>query len=245
MTVEFDTDDVFDDDYLYFYEPLLSDRRSEAETELICSLGPVKRGDRVLDLACGHGRIANRLAERGASVTGFDLIPGFLDLARADAARRGVTVEYAQGDMTDLGWRDTFDVVINWFTAFGYSDDAENRRILEAIHGSLRPGGRVLLELNHGPALWANFLPSVVSQRGEDLMIDRHRYDAQTGRVHSQRTVIRNGKVRPFQFSNRIFAFPELRDWLLSVGFQEVEGFGADGTPLTRQARRMIVRGLR
>jgi SAM-dependent methyltransferase len=246
MGVSFDTDSVFDDDYLYFYEPLLSEERSEAEADLICSLGPVKRGDRVLDLACGHGRIANRLAERGASVTGFDLTPRFLELARADAARRGVTAEYAQGDMSDLAWRDTFDVVINWFTSFGYFDDAEDRRILEAIHRTLRPGGRVLLELNHGPALWANFLPSsVVSQRGEDLMIDRHRHDALSGRMHNQRTVIRKGKVRSFQFSHRIFTFPELRDWLLSVGFQEVQGFGPDGTPLTQEARRMIVRGLR
>ena len=245
MSVEFDTDSVFDDDYLYFYEQLLSDQRSQAETDLICSLGPVKRGDRVLDLACGHGRIANRLAERGASVTGLDLIPGFLELARADAARRGVTVEYAQGDMTDLGWRGSFDVVISWLAAFGYFDDVEDRRILERIHSSLQPGGRVLLELNHGPALWANLLPSVELQRGEDLMIDRRRYDALTGRMHAHRTVIRDGKVRSFQFSHRIFTFPELRDWLLSVGFQEVEGFGPDGTPLTYDAQRMIVRGLR
>ena len=245
MSSEFDTEQVFDKDYLYFYEPLLSDQRSEAETDLICSLGPVKRSDRVLDLACGHGRIANRLAERGASVIGLDLTAAFLELARADAARRGVTVEYVQGDMRDLGWSDTFDVIINWFTGFGYFDDAENRRILEAIHRSLRPTGRVLLELNHGPALWANFLPSVVSQRGEDLMIDQHHYDALSGCAHTQRTVIRNWKVRSFQFSNRIFTFPELRDWLLSVGFQQVEGFGPDGTPLTHQARRMIVRGVR
>ena len=78
MSVGFDTDSVFDDDYLYFYEPLLSDQRSEAETDLICSVGPVKRGDRVLDLACGERRIAHRLAERGASLTVLDLTPRFL-----------------------------------------------------------------------------------------------------------------------------------------------------------------------
>lgn len=34
----------------------------------------------VLDLACGHGRIANRLAARGAEVAGLDVTPRFLEL---------------------------------------------------------------------------------------------------------------------------------------------------------------------
>jgi SAM-dependent methyltransferase len=245
MSSEFDTEEVFDDDYLYFYEPLLGDQRSDEETDLICSLGPVARGDRVLDLACGHGRIANRMAERGASVTGYDLTPAFLELAGADAASRDVAVEYVQGDMRDLAWSETFDVVINWFTAFGYFDDAANRRILEAVHRSLRPGGRFLLELNHGPALWGGFLSSVVFRRGEDLMIDEHHYDALTGRIHNQRTVVRDGQVRSFRFSNRIFAFPELRDWFTHAGFREVEAFGNGGAPLTHRDRRMIVRAVR
>ena len=79
MSSEFDPESIFDDDYLYFYEALLNDQRSDEETALICSLGPVEPGDRVLDLACGHGRIANRIAERGASVTGYDVTPAFLD----------------------------------------------------------------------------------------------------------------------------------------------------------------------
>jgi 2-polyprenyl-3-methyl-5-hydroxy-6-metoxy-1,4-benzoquinol methylase len=42
----------------------------------------------VLDEPCGHGRIANRLAERGARVTGVDADALFLAPARDDASRR-------------------------------------------------------------------------------------------------------------------------------------------------------------
>jgi hypothetical protein len=76
-------------------------------------------------------------------------------------------------------------------------------------------------------------------------MIHRYRYDALTGRVHNQRTILRNGAVRSFQYSNRIFTFPELRDWLASAGFRGIEGFGTDGSPLTHDNRRMIVRATR
>jgi SAM-dependent methyltransferase len=101
----------------------------------------------VLDLACGHGRIANRLVARGAEVTGLDVTPRFLELAREDAAARGVEVEYVQRDMRSLPWTERFDRVVNWFTAFGYFDDG-NRKVLAEVARALRPGGRLAIELD-------------------------------------------------------------------------------------------------
>jgi len=245
MSDGFDFDEVFDDDYLYFYEPLLTDQRSDTEAELIWRLAPVTVGEQVLDLACGHGRIANRLAARGAQVTGYDLTPAFLNRARSDASALGVAVEYVQGDVRELGYSERFDVVVNWFTAFGYFDDATNKDLLRRVRSSLRPGGRLLIELSHAPGLWAGFLPSVVNRRGDDMMIDEHHYDAMSARLHNRRTVVRDGQTRSFQFVTRLFAYPELRDWLLEAGFAAVEGFGPDGAALGQHSRRMIVRALR
>ena len=110
----FDTEGLFDDDYLYFYATRDPGRElSDAETELIWRLLELEPGMAVLDLACGHGRIANRLAARGAAVTGLDVTPRFLELAREDAATRGVEVEYVQGDMRSLPWTERFDRVVN------------------------------------------------------------------------------------------------------------------------------------
>ena len=237
--------EVFDDDYLYFYAKHLGDERSDTEAGLIWSLGQVGAGDRVLDLACGHGRIATRLASRGASVTGLDLSSHFLDLARREAAERDTAVEYVLGDMTDLLWSQEFDLVVSWFTSFGYMDDAGNRSILTKIHRSLRPGGRVLLEMNHGPSWWGRILPSSIVRRDDDLMVDQVTYDPVTGRWRNRRTIVRDGRVRTVNFETRMFTFVELRDWLLDAGFQRVEGFGRDGTPLTLASQRMIVRATR
>jgi 2-polyprenyl-3-methyl-5-hydroxy-6-metoxy-1,4-benzoquinol methylase len=67
-----DAQGLFDQDYLYFYGELLGDERSDADTELLWRLLELRPGMEVLDLACGHGRIANRLAARGCRVTGLD-----------------------------------------------------------------------------------------------------------------------------------------------------------------------------
>jgi 2-polyprenyl-3-methyl-5-hydroxy-6-metoxy-1,4-benzoquinol methylase len=98
-------EEVFDADDLYFYETRLTDERSDQEAELVWDLLGLSAGKEVLDLACGHGRIANRLAERGARVTGLDATPLFLERARADAAARGVEVDYVEG-LRAAGFRD-------------------------------------------------------------------------------------------------------------------------------------------
>jgi SAM-dependent methyltransferase len=108
----FDAEGIFDEDYLYFYAGPL-DARADAEAGLIWSLLEVEPGMEVLDLACGHGRIANALAARGARVTGLDAAPLFLDRARQDAAARRVAVTYVDGDMRDLPWTSRFALETN------------------------------------------------------------------------------------------------------------------------------------
>src|SRR5262245_11058856 len=243
MGSEFPREDAFDEDYLYFYEELLTPERTAAEVEVVWKLLELEPGLALLDLACGHGRIANALAERGVRVTGLDATPLFLELARADAAERGVDVEYVEGDMRSIPWAERFDRVLCWFTSFGYFSDEENRQVLEGVFGALKPGGAFLVEMNHRDNLLGRYLEETVSERGEDRMTDRHEFDVQSGRSFDQRTVLRDGKSRTFEFSVRMFTAAELKDWLRAAGFRDTFAYGEDGEPLTLEHRRMAVVG--
>jgi SAM-dependent methyltransferase len=240
-TVRFDTEGMFDEDYLYFYVGYLTDGQADADADLIWRLLDLRPGLAVLDLGCGHGRIANRLAERGCEVTGLDVTPMFLDLARADAAVRGVTVEYRHGDMRDLPWQGRFDRVVSWFTSYGYFDDAGNRTVLRQAARALKPGGRALFDLNHRDWIVRNFQPHRVVERDGDLMVDRSTLDPLTGRADSVRTFVRGGRVRSAAYSVRLFNFPELRDWLLDAGFTAAHAHGDEGAPLEPDSRRLLV----
>ena len=243
MEPEFDREAAFDEDYLYFYAELLTPERTASEVDLIWKLLELEPGRELLDLACGHGRIANPLAELGVHVTGLDATPFFLDLARADATERGVEVEYVEGDMRSIPWRGRFDRVLCWFTSFGYFDDDDNRRVLREAYEALKPGGLLAVEVNHRDNLLPRYLEEVVTERDGDRMIDRHRIDLQTGRSHDERTIIRRGKQRTFEFSVRMLTAAELRDWMRAAGFGEAHAFGEDGEPLTLEHRRMTVVG--
>jgi SAM-dependent methyltransferase len=233
--------DVFGEDYLYFYESWLDDELSSAQAELIWTLLRLAEGHEVLDVPCGHGRIANRLAERGARVTGVDADALFLARAREDAAERGVEVHYIQADMRELPWNERFDGVLNWFTSFGYFDDEANHAWLEGVRRTLKEGGRLAIDVHNRDVFMRNRGDAAVSERDGDLVVDRHSFDVETGREATERWTVRSGKVRKTEYSVRFYTFTELRSLLLDVGFSSVEGLGHDGKPLTLDSRRMIV----
>jgi SAM-dependent methyltransferase len=257
MSDLFDAAAMYDEDYLYFFAapgdlrelaghgPAVpgADLPGEAAAELAWRLLDLRPGQRVLDLACGHGELANLLAARGCQVTGLDSSGVFLDRARADAAAAGVSAEYVPGDMRQIPWAGRFDRVICWGTAFGYFDDATNRAVLDGIVRALQPGGRLAMDLDNLTAFLASYCPSRVTAVREngDMLVDRYHLDALAGRFEAERTVIRGSRARRVNFAKRLFGFPELRDWLLAAGFTAVTGYGEDGRPLAAGHKRMVI----
>jgi ribosomal protein L11 methyltransferase len=68
---------------------------------------------RVLDVGCGSGRVAEYLLEAGAStLTGIDLSPEMLELARARLARFSESVELVLGDFMTLALTGPYDVIV-------------------------------------------------------------------------------------------------------------------------------------
>lgn len=93
----------------------------------------------MLDLACGSGRHAIAAAALGAQVVGLDRDPAQLALARKEAERRGLAIEWIEADL-ERTWPDlgTFDAVL----VFNYLDRPRMDRIVAAVG----EGGVLLLE---------------------------------------------------------------------------------------------------
>ena len=72
-------------------------RLLEAARVVVDAAG-LRAGDRVLDVGCGTGNAALEAAARGGRVIGVDPAPRLLEVARQEAARRGLDVEFRSGD---------------------------------------------------------------------------------------------------------------------------------------------------
>jgi SAM-dependent methyltransferase len=238
--MRFDFEDVFGEDYLHFAGAQLGDERSERDVEDIVRFLELEAGDTVLDAPCGHGRISNRLADRGVQVVGIDASALFVEVARGDST----TAEHRVGDLRDLPVEGPFDAVISWFTSFGYFDDDGNRQVLAEYRRVLRPGGRLLLELHNRDELVRRFTPAPfgqVVQLGDDMRIDTSEFDPVEGRMETDRIVIRDGQVRRSHFSVRLPTITELRAWLADAGFAEARFTARDGGAPSIDRPRLVV----
>jgi 2-polyprenyl-3-methyl-5-hydroxy-6-metoxy-1,4-benzoquinol methylase len=241
---EFDVEAVFGADYLHFYGPVLNDARNQSEADEIAELVGLDPSMTVLDAPCGHGRISAELAARGASVTGVDIMEHFLVAARDAAAARGLDIAYRRGDLRDLPVEGPFDVVVCWFTSFGYFDDTDNQRVLREFHRVLKPGGRLLIETLHYDGFVRGFVAAPfasVDRVGEDLMIDSTKFDSLTGRIETDRTVVRAGSAQTSHHSVRLLNIPEWRVWLSEAGFRDATFSGREGAELSVDSRRLVV----
>ncbi len=106
---------------------------------------PVRMGDRVLDVGCGFGDTAIRLAERvgpTGSVVGIDCCDAFLDYARRDVEARKLTnVSFLRGDAEIALPTNQYDFA---FARFGTMFFANPVAGLRNMRKALRPGGRMV-----------------------------------------------------------------------------------------------------
>jgi SAM-dependent methyltransferase len=102
---------------------------------------------RVLEVGCGPGHLAIKLAQRGFDVTGIDLDPAMIRRALVNAERldrsNPTSPEFQIGDVADLPFPDaSFDMVVSTLSMHHWADPT---RGLAEIGRILRPGGRALI----------------------------------------------------------------------------------------------------
>ena len=112
--------------------------RTRPSPFLVERLAGLPRG-RALDLACGAGRNALRLAEAGYEVEAVDISGIAIDRARATARERGIEVDWRVADLDDFAPPpERFDLI----TVIRYT----NRAMMERLPGGLADGGMLLVE---------------------------------------------------------------------------------------------------
>ena len=230
----------YDEDYLFFSTEITNLERTENELEFIWQALRLQHGAAVLDLACGHGRIANGLAKRGASVTGIEILPLFLERARADATKAGVTVDYRNGDMRELGNIGPFDAAVLWFFSFGYHSDVENLKVLQEVARVLKPGGRLLIDQYNTAALARASGNYTILDLGDSLLMQRPICELETGRWGAERIVVRDGTIRRAKFSCRCYSPSELKGMLADAGFSAPTFLGDGFEPLGLDSTKQI-----
>jgi 2-polyprenyl-3-methyl-5-hydroxy-6-metoxy-1,4-benzoquinol methylase len=141
------------------YERLL-----EEVSELAGRSAPASVSSSVLDVSCGTGTVAARLAALGYRVTGVDAVGHLVEVARDRWGRRGLNVTFEHRDVATEPprWEGAFDVVVSMHTLYWHPQpDA----LLSACRRALKPGGHAIVLTYGRPAHVLSTLRDVRSRR--------------------------------------------------------------------------------
>ncbi len=179
-------------------------------------------GAQVLDLACGKGRHAVYLAEKGLHVTGFDLSPS--NILEANKSAHGHLHFHIRDMREDLG-KEEFDAVFNLFTGFGYFEsDEENFSVFRRIHEALKPGGLFIFDYLNAECTRL-FTEQELQQTIEGI-------EFLTRKTVSNKKVIKEiditDGVKKFYFKEEVTLYTpqEIEAVLIRLGFFDLQKFG-------------------
>lgn len=193
----------FDSPYYHLlYKNHDEDKAQDEIDQLLQALHPAP-GARVLDLACGRGRHARHLADLGFEVTGLDISTSSINYARQFEHDH---LAFYQHDMRRPFRSQYFDLVVNFFTSFGYFDrDKDNLLSLKNIFVNLREGGVFLLDYFN--AEWVR--QHLVQQEEKTIDGINFRLSRYIEQDYVHKAIEFEAEGQPFHFHERVRLFTQ------------------------------------
>jgi SAM-dependent methyltransferase len=108
----------------------------------------LKAGDSVLDLGCGPGLYASRLARAGLRVTGLDYSCRSIEYAARYANENSLEIAYRYENYLELGDENQYDAALLIYGDFCPLGPGQRSRLLQNIHRALKPGGKFVLDVS-------------------------------------------------------------------------------------------------
>lgn len=226
----------FGEDYLRIYQHR-DELEAEHAIELIAANLPGRQIDAVLDLGCGAGRHTRVLFERWWTV-GLDLSMALLRVAR----RESQDAPYVRSDMRELPFaEESFDLVVNLFTSFGYfDDDSDHARVLSCVGHAMRRGATFVIDFLNATQVRRALVP--YDERVENGITIEQRREITPDNRFVQKTITLRDKGKEYIERVRLLSATDLEQMLRDAGFRVDRLFGDyDGGDWTADSPRTIL----
>ena len=111
-------------------------------------VAPYEPGKTWLDISCGTGSMALRLAHLGIDMTAVDLSEHMIDIARDKALTEKLNIDFSIGNMVNYSSKKEFDVIINLHDGLNYLlETSDIELFLKNTYALLKPGGILLFDV--------------------------------------------------------------------------------------------------
>lgn len=193
--------------------------RVKRRVDLMVELGKITRESKVLELGCGTGEFSKLLAETGANLTGVDLSPDLLDLAK-EKLKNYPNVNLLIDDIEVLGQvtDNTFDNIVG----NSILHHVNYEESLKKSYAKLKTGGSIFFSepnmVNPQIAIQKNipFIKKIMGDSPDEIAFFRWKVESLLKKIGYKNVVVKN-----FDFLHPVF--PDSLTDLLEVPLKSLE----------------------
>ena len=236
-----------------------ADQRTSREVEILEKLFSemgVQPGDRVLDLCCGYGRHALRLAEKGFMVTALDLSLTAIEYGKrlAESLKVQEQIEFLVGDARNVlkllkSKQGSFKAIISMWSSIGYYDNETDVSILKQVNKLASPHGVITIEVGNRDFFIKHFQPFGIDEL-EDCELHEHRkLNLETSRMENTwKFYKKEGEelkhLASIPIDHRVYSLHELIELLKTTGWTYINSYGTlDLQSVTPDYNRILIIG--
>jgi len=208
------------------YYHTLYKNRDEKEAQLfidnLINYLQIPKGSKLIDIACGKGRHAKYFNQKGMDVVGVDLSPNSIDTAKKDENKN---LQFSVHDMRENYQKETFDIVTNLFTSFGYFEDNKNeQKAINAMANNLKKEGILIIDFMNVKKVIANLVLN------EKKTIDLVKFDitrqVKNGYIFKDIQITDKKKQEQFQEKVKAITLADYSKFISNAGLKIIDIFG-------------------
>ena len=212
----------FDSSYYHILYKNRDEKEAELFIENLMKKLQIKKGSKLIDIACGKGRHATYFNSLGLDVVGVDLSPNSIAAATKN---ENATLQFTEHDMREVYQKNSFDIVTNLFTSFGYFEKEEDeQKAINAMAKNLNSEGLLIFDFMNVKKVIANLVLS------EQKMIDNITFDitrkVEAGHIIKEIAITDRGEKQHFQEKVKALTLTDFSTYISNAGLKIIDIFG-------------------
>jgi len=208
-----------------YYHTLYKNRDEEEAQVFIDNLInylQIPKGSKLIDIACGKGRHAKYFNKKGMDVVGVDLSQNSINTAKKDENKN---LQFSVHDMRENYQENSFDVVTNLFTSFGYfEDNKDEQKAINAMASNLKKEGILIIDFMNAKKVIANLVLN------EQKTINNIQFDitrqVKDGYILKDIRITDGEEQQQFQEKVKAITLADYSEFITNAGLKIIDIFG-------------------
>jgi len=212
----------FDSPYYHTLYKNRDEKEAQVFIDNLIDYLQIPKGSKLIDIACGKGRHAKYFNKKGMDVVGVDLSQNSINTAKKDENKN---LQFSVHDMRENYQENSFDVVTNLFTSFGYfENNKDEQKAINAMANNLKKEGILIIDFMNAKKVIANLVLK------EQKTINNIQFDitrqVKDGFIIKDIRITDGKEEQQFQEKVKAITLADYSEFITNAGLKIIDIFG-------------------